>query len=77
MRYAVLDDGRKVHYERYLLAMRSSEAWGVGILDILEHMFGGEDLTLPEKSMDHRVRFELKRQWNDILRSGAIGIHTA
>ena len=70
--FAILDDGRKVHYERYLIAQNSVVAWELSLDKALETLYGGEDLSLPEKHMNEKLRSELARQWNEMRRDAAL-----
>lgn len=54
----------KVHYERYLGAENWARMTGCNIPEALLDLYGGEDLSLPERNPEHAVRFERKREWN-------------
>lgn len=55
----------KVHYERYLSAENWARMTGRSIVEALEDLYGGEDLTLPERNHDQAVAIERKREWGE------------
>ena len=65
----------KVHYERYLGAENWARMTGRSIPEALADLYGGEDLTLPERGQDHQVRFARRREWNMRKLRGEVAHH--
>ena len=66
----------KVHYERYLGAENWARMTGRSIVEALRDLYGDGGLTLPGKNMDHLLRFEWRRVWNERVRNGEAQHHT-
>lgn len=65
----------KVHYGRYLGAENWARMTGRSIVEALEDLYGGEDLTLPERDHDQAVAFERRREWNMRKLRGEVAHH--
>ena len=66
-KFAVLADGRRVHYTRFLPALNAVRMWGITLDRALSELYGGEDLTVEQPFKEGpKLAFEYTRLWNEI-----------
>ncbi len=67
--FAILNDGRRIHYTRFLPALNAVRMWGITLDRALNEMYGGEDLTVEQLFKEGpKLAFEYTRLWNEMKR---------
>lgn len=71
-KFAVLSDGREVHYTRFFPALNAVKMWGLSISAALTELYGGKDITTEDTFPEGpKLAHEYVRRWNELKRENA------